>query len=68
MKRFLVFTYDTYYPTGGVNDLSGDVDSLEEAYALATGMDCADILDTKTGASWTRVGHVWRQENFGEGE
>jgi hypothetical protein len=30
-KRFLVFTYDHYYPGGGMNDFRGSFDTLEEA-------------------------------------
>lgn len=31
MKRFLVFTGDTYYPGGGWSDFSGSFDTLDEA-------------------------------------
>ena len=30
MKRFLVFIYPDYYPGGGVNDIAGDFDTLED--------------------------------------
>lgn len=31
MKAFLVFSYYTYYPSGGLGDVMGDFDTLEEA-------------------------------------
>lgn len=30
MKRYLLFTWDTYYPGGGMNDLKGDFDTMKE--------------------------------------
>jgi hypothetical protein len=30
MKRYMVFAYDQYYPSGGMNDFKGDFDSLED--------------------------------------
>jgi hypothetical protein len=32
VKRFVLFTYDSYYPGGGWNDKSGDFYSVEEAH------------------------------------
>ncbi len=34
MKRYLIFTYDEYYPGGGQNDVTADVDTLEEVKAV----------------------------------
>lgn len=31
MKRYLVFAYDEYYPSGGMNDFVGDYDDLKVA-------------------------------------
>jgi hypothetical protein len=31
MKRYLLFAYDIYYPSGGQDDVIGDYDSLDEA-------------------------------------
>ncbi len=31
MKRFLAFDFDTYYILGGINDLRGSFDDLQEA-------------------------------------
>ena len=33
MKRYLLFAGDVYYPLGGMNDLFGDFDSMDEAVA-----------------------------------
>jgi hypothetical protein len=30
MKRYLVFTYQTYYPSGGMEDFLCSIDSLDE--------------------------------------
>ncbi len=35
MNRFLLFTFDTYYPNGGAKDLKGSYKTLPEA-ALAS--------------------------------
>ena len=32
MKRFLVFAYDDYYPSGGLADIRGEFDTLEELH------------------------------------
>jgi hypothetical protein len=61
MKRFWVFVYDVYYPSGGLNDFSKDFDTLEEAEAHGKGdvgfrWDCWQVLDTKTGSA---TGEVW---------
>ena len=31
-KRFLLFLYDNYYPEGGLDDLRGSYDNLDELY------------------------------------
>lgn len=69
MKRFLVFVYDSHYPSGGWNDLELQTDSLEEAktFAKLRGETLfADIIDTQTGdgeiVDWRtgEPGHGWR--------
>jgi hypothetical protein len=35
MLKFHVFTFDSYYPGGGVNDLAGSFATAEEAQAAA---------------------------------
>jgi hypothetical protein len=63
MKRFVVFAFYWYYPSGGMGDLRGSVDSIEEAKALILQMggfgscDEADVVDRDTWkavASWSR--------------
>ncbi len=57
MKRFLLFGGYQYYPSGGMRDLRGDFDTLEEAEKAATrgesmiaesGYDWWHVLDTET--------------------
>lgn len=36
MKRYLLFAGDQYYPRGGMYDLRGDFDTLEEAVEVAS--------------------------------
>ena len=52
MKRFLLFGFDAYYPTGGMNDFVGDFDLKEDARADAninSARDFYQILDTESG-------------------
>lgn len=51
MKRYLVFKYDQYYPSGGLNDVYAEADTLEEAYSLAAGSfyDYVEIFDRIDG-------------------
>lgn len=60
MKRFLLFTYDDYYPSGARGDLYGDFDSLEEAIANLPDSDAdyADILDMDE-RKWTSFERPW---------
>jgi hypothetical protein len=34
--RFILFAGDAYYPSGGMNDVKGSYDTLDEAFAEAT--------------------------------
>lgn len=49
MKKYLLFTGDTYYPSGGWDDFVDDFDSIEEAlaYAAKNGRDWFHIVDTE---------------------
>ena len=47
MKQYLLFTFDTYYPSGGMNDFSGSFDTVEEARA-AVKTDYYQIVDKHT--------------------
>lgn len=33
MKRYLAFAFDSYYPSGGLDDVRDSFDTLEEAIA-----------------------------------
>lgn len=51
MNRFLLFAGDTYYPSGGWNDLEGNFETLERAEAAAEELDPDwwHIVDLETG-------------------
>lgn len=53
MKRYLVFAFDRYEPSGGWHDLYGTFDVLAGARLAALGamrtFDFAHIVDTQTG-------------------
>lgn len=36
MKKYLLFAFGQYYPRGGLRDLVGSFDTLEEAAAVAS--------------------------------
>jgi hypothetical protein len=55
MKRFLLFIYPEYYPSGGMFDYHSSYDTLEEAYKVAKkcgSYDLWNILDIQTGDVW----------------
>ena len=53
MEQYLVFCYETYYPSGGMDDCALQTNDKDEAFAF--GLKRFDegqhvhILDTKTG-------------------
>lgn len=55
MKRYLIFMFDTYYPSGGVNDLVGSADTRKKIEEIISkkfeedGSEIANILNTATG-------------------
>lgn len=52
MKRFLVFAWEYYYPTGGMNDLHEEFDDEEAAIAAAkklTDWPRVEVFDIQTG-------------------
>ena len=56
-KRFILFTWDAYYPSGGMGDFEADFDTLEEMLEYAKGVsadyqegfDCKErlVIDTE---------------------
>lgn len=58
MKRYQVFTFKQYYPSGGWADHVGSTDNLREAYQIYNdGNDDGQIIDMETERDITSV--VW---------
>ncbi len=50
MKRYILFCFSAYYPTGGWNDFVGAYDTVEEALAAdRSGTEFYQVVDTTTG-------------------
>lgn len=51
LRRFLLFAFDDYHPSGGASDLIYDFATLEEAKDAAVGVSLfnTQILDLRTG-------------------
>ncbi len=49
MKRFLAFSFASYYPGGGRRDQRGDFDTLDEAVTFfqSNSDDWMEVLDTQ---------------------
>ena len=56
-KKYIVFQFDAYSPAGGLNDITGSFDLLEEAieYAKKNLDDCNEIVDRDT---WEKVKEI----------
>jgi len=48
-KRYLVFAYDMYYPNGGLDDLKGSFDLVQDA------QDFADLCDSDYFEVYDRI-------------
>jgi hypothetical protein len=52
MKKYVVFAYDEYYPGGGMTDLVGSFDDLDEAKgvkcSLGDDYDYIEVVDRDT--------------------
>lgn len=46
-KRYWLFSFDNYYPSGGMNDFNDSFETMEEAMALAVKnrRDCDELWD-----------------------
>lgn len=53
MKKYLLFAYDGYYPAGGLRDLAGSFDTLEEAIAIAR--DTRALSDHGLGTEYVQI-------------
>ena len=51
IKRFMVFAYDQYYPSGGWSDFRESFETLAEAKAFSAELryDFTEIIDLDTG-------------------
>lgn len=49
-KKYILFQCDTYYPNGGLSDITGSFDTMEEAveYAEKNPYECNGIVDRDT--------------------
>jgi hypothetical protein len=75
MKRYLLFHYDNYFPSGGLKDFHGDFDTKEEAISVASDSisdpECEHAHVVDTGVSpWAVVASynapcVYEDENAG---
>jgi len=56
MKRYLIFAFNMYYPSGGWNDFQGSRDTFEDALSFTkqqiTNFDYVQIVDSVTGEKW----------------
>lgn len=54
MRRYIVFTWNSPYASGGWHDYRGSFDSLDEAemFLLSNSEDCQQIVDYGSGYSW----------------
>ncbi len=52
MYRYLLFSYEGYYPNGGIGDLKisfNTIEELEEEYEYLRLYEYIEVFDTKTG-------------------
>jgi hypothetical protein len=47
-KKYIVFAYEQYYPSGGMGDIVGSFDTIEEARERGSDNDYCDIVDRDT--------------------
>ncbi|MBL4886749.1 MAG: hypothetical protein JKY95_19760 [Planctomycetaceae bacterium] len=58
MKQFIVFGFDYYYPKGGLDDICGDFDTIEEAKQCADNKEvchCGASVYVIDRDSWQEV-------------
>jgi hypothetical protein len=72
MKRFLLFTFAEYYPSGGWNDFAGDFDTAENAirHIPKDNRNNLQLIDSETGIeipieTCPICGKVTHEENSG---
>lgn len=57
MKRYLLFSGQCYYPSGGIDDFNGDFDSFEEAKSEY------ETLKSNKNVWCREWAHVWDSES-----
>lgn len=65
MKRYAVFSFWEFYPTGGWNDFVGSFDTLDEAMS----QDGVQVVDLQTGELLKgkgAYGFTWKFEDTSE--
>lgn len=61
MKKYILFCIESYYPSGGLDDIEGSFDTLEDAIADLSPGDRCYVVDRDTwGKVWERRS-VWLQ-------
>jgi len=58
MKPFLLFAGDFYYPSGGMDDLRGAFETLDDAKAAHHGHDWAHVAEWRDGDDDNEAG-LW---------
>lgn len=63
MKRYWLLAGDDYYPVGGMRDLAGCFDTIEEAKAFNCQADWAHIFDAQEckPVAARSSAHGWRE-------
>lgn len=65
-KRYWLFTYDSYYPCGGMSDFYDSYDTVEEVIALIVKenhlMDNYDLFDSQLRKTMTLYGDQRKNE------
>jgi hypothetical protein len=62
VKPYLLFAGDNYYPSGGLDDLRGDFDTLEEAKLAALLTAGPDRANRWRDRWWSIVEHATMEE------
>lgn len=53
-KKFIIFAFSKYYPTGGMDDIQGSEDAFDKAFKICMdhlgedGWECCQIVDRDT--------------------
>ena len=57
-KKWIVFAFSQYYPSGGLGDIVGSFDELDDAYKCMreTNNDYAEIVDRDTWEIYDSIG------------